>query len=385
MVGIRLIVIMAIVGGLIAYIADHLGSKIGKKRMSVFGLRPKYTSILLTVLSGVMISVLTIGVMTMASESARTALFGMDKLQKELRSLNQEKATAAEALAKAKSEVEKQNAQITDLDKRILESTKENEAIEAKLAEVNSSYEKAQNEVSSLNEAKDTLGKEVASLEKATQALRKGIIDMREGQVYYRAGEIIYAAVLNGGKDHAENEAQVNWLLQHANEAAIQRLGIEHKEGEKLQAIWLPAEVVHKAVAVLDSSKGNLLFRVRTVANIFVGELAICDFEIHENQFIYPEDSLILSENYDLSAHPEQKENLLMRFLAKINHKAVEDGVLPDPLTGKVGTMDASTMLNASNAINKAGEKFVLEAYAKSDITSAGPVQLRLEVKPVNE
>ena len=82
MVGIRLIVIMAIVGALIAYIADKMGSKIGKKKLSVFGLRPKYTSILLTALSGSIIAVLTISVMAIASQSARTALFGMDKLQK---------------------------------------------------------------------------------------------------------------------------------------------------------------------------------------------------------------------------------------------------------------------------------------------------------------
>lgn len=94
MVGIRLIIIMAIVGGLIAYIADKMGSKIGKKRMSIFGLRPKHTSILLTVLSGIVISVLTIIVMAIASQSARTALFGMDKLQKELRQLNKDKVVA---------------------------------------------------------------------------------------------------------------------------------------------------------------------------------------------------------------------------------------------------------------------------------------------------
>ena len=87
MVGIRMIVIMAIVGGLIAYIADNMGSKIGKKRMSVFGLRPKHTSILLTVLSGMLISVLTIGVMAISSESARTALFGMEKIKAELKKL----------------------------------------------------------------------------------------------------------------------------------------------------------------------------------------------------------------------------------------------------------------------------------------------------------
>ena len=98
MVGIRLIIIMAIVGGLIAYLADKMGSKIGKKRMSVFGLRPKHTSILLTVLGGTIIAVLTISVMAIASQSARTALFGMEKIQQELKLLNQEKADTTAAL-----------------------------------------------------------------------------------------------------------------------------------------------------------------------------------------------------------------------------------------------------------------------------------------------
>ena len=106
MVGIRLIIIMAIVGGFIAYLADKMGSKIGKKKMSVFGLRPKHTSILLTVTGGTIIAVLTIGVMAVSSQSARTALFGMDKLQKELKLLNAEKAEATVALDAAKERVE---------------------------------------------------------------------------------------------------------------------------------------------------------------------------------------------------------------------------------------------------------------------------------------
>ena len=96
---------MAIVGGLIAYLADKMGSKIGKKRMSVFGLRPKHTSILLTVLGGTIIAVLTISVMAIASQSARTALFGMEKIQQELKLLNQEKADTTAALEQAKGKV----------------------------------------------------------------------------------------------------------------------------------------------------------------------------------------------------------------------------------------------------------------------------------------
>ena len=110
MVGIRLIIIMAIVGGFIAYLADKMGSKIGKKKMSVFGLRPKHTSILLTVTGGTIIAVLTIGVMAVSSQSARTALFGMDKLQKELKLLNAEKAEATVALDAAKERVEEQKS-----------------------------------------------------------------------------------------------------------------------------------------------------------------------------------------------------------------------------------------------------------------------------------
>ena len=58
---------------------------------------------------------------------------------------------------------------------------------------------------------------------------------------------------------------------------------------------------------------------------------------------------------------------------------------MPDPLTGKVGNMDAATMIETSNAMRRTNGKFTLRAYAKGDITTAGPVRVRLEVLPDNE
>ena len=381
MVGIRLIIIMAIVGGFIAYLADKMGSKIGKKRMSIFGLRPKHTSILLTVTSGTIIAVLTIGVMAVSSQSARTALFGMDKLQRELKLLNAEKAGAAVALDAAKERVEEQNKKISELDAKMQASMRENDAMEAKLAEANSMYSKAQEELTTLTESKAQLTSEIEELEKTTEDLRKGIINMREGQVYYRAGEVVYAGVMRGGLKHDANLAQVNWLLQNANEAALERLGMRQSE-QPLQAIWLSRGAVDNAVRALDKSKGNLFFRVRTVANIIVGELAVCEIEMFENQFIYPDGTLIYSADYDLHADSASHDNLLMGFLTQVNHQAVQAGVLPDPLSGKVGNMDAATMIETSNAIRRTSGAFTIKAYAKGDITTAGPVRLRLEVIP---
>ena len=48
----------------------------------------------------------------------------------------------------------------------------------------------------------------------------------------------------------------------------------------------LVKNVVDNAVARLDKSKGNMLFRIRAVANIIVGELAVCDIEMVDNQLI---------------------------------------------------------------------------------------------------
>lgn len=382
MVGIRLIIIMAIVGGLIAYIADKMGSKIGKKRMSIFGLRPKHTSILLTVLSGIVISVLTIIVMAIASQSARTALFGMDKLQKELRQLNKDKVVAAEALSSAKLQVDEQNKLIGQLDEKIKESTARNSAIEQKLTSMNEKYILAQNEVQALSEARTKLNAEITELEETTKELRKGIISMREGQVFYRTGEVIYAGVMHGGLSHEENIVQVNWLLHSANGAALQRLGMEQNKEQPLQAIWIAQSIVDEAVAMLDQSKGNMFFRIRAVANVIVGELAICDIEVTENQFIYPDDSLIYSEDYDLNGKDISYENVIMSFLYHINVEAVKAGVLPDPLTGKVGNIDAATMIECSNEIRETKGKFTLKAYADGDITTAGPVRVRMEVVP---
>lgn len=380
MVGIRLIVIMAIVGGLIAYIADKMGSKIGKKKMTIFGLRPKYTSILLTVLSGVLISVLSIVTVTISSESARTALFGMDKLQKELKSLNDEKDRAAEALIEASGKVQKQNETIAALDKEIKNSTNAKEKMEFELASMNAKYDSAQEEVKNLSDARVKLTNEISDLEKTTEGLRQGIINMREGQLYYRAGEVVYAAVLRGAMNIEQNKDQVAWLLNNANQAALQRLG-DQMPDKPVQVIWISEEFVTDALNVLNKNKGDYLCRVRTIANIMVGELVVCELEMLQNKLIYNDEEEVMTKTYDFSNGKVNPDMIIMDFLTGVNHKAVAAGVLPDPVTGKVGNLDAEVMVLAANQIKNCNGKFTLTAYTRGKVTTAGPVRIGLRVK----
>ena len=68
MTGWLLILAVLVLGGVLSNLGDRLGSRIGKARLSLFRMRPKKTAVLITVLTGSLISALTLGLMVAVSE-----------------------------------------------------------------------------------------------------------------------------------------------------------------------------------------------------------------------------------------------------------------------------------------------------------------------------
>ena len=66
MYGVTLIAVLGLVGGIIAYIGDRIGMKVGRSRLSLFGLRPKHTSVIVTICTGVIIAGASIAALTIA-------------------------------------------------------------------------------------------------------------------------------------------------------------------------------------------------------------------------------------------------------------------------------------------------------------------------------
>ena len=108
-IGIAMFFVLMLMGGLIAFLGDKIGSKVGKKRMTLFGLRPKYTSIIVTIISGVLISFLTVAVLAVVNENVRVALFGLSKLQAQMANLNQEIIVKNKELDEGKKQLEARN------------------------------------------------------------------------------------------------------------------------------------------------------------------------------------------------------------------------------------------------------------------------------------
>lgn len=400
MTGITLILVLALMGGLIAYLGDKLGSKIGKKRLRLFGLRPHDTSVVMTIVSGMLVAALTITVLTIASKEVRTALFGMKQMRAEIASL-----TATRD--KANEELSAQSAKIEELDQKISEATQAAEqarqqkaAAEAQMkdaqaqmqqaqadlgqlqawyAEASTRLQEAQEQVRQAETARDQLQQDVKSLEDTAKKLREGIVAVREGHVVFRSGEILYSGVLKSGQSEENTQKQLQEFLNQANIQVASRIGVD----PSTPVIWLSREAVENAASNLEKAKGDMYVRLCAAGNILSGEVVVSRLEMVGDKVVYPEDTLILTQSITVDPNSNESDLALMAFLKAVNRAAQADGVIPNPITGDVGAITSTELSNASEKIRSLGGKVVITAKARRDITVAGPVLLDLEIRPV--
>ena len=134
--GLILIAAILVLGGAIASIGDRIGTKVGKARLSLFNLRPRKTAVLVTLLTGSLISGSTLAILFGASEQLRTGVFRLEKIQKNLRN--------------ARKELEQTRTQKTQVENELAQAKSEQATAQAKLDTTNQSLQTA---LSKLSEA----------------------------------------------------------------------------------------------------------------------------------------------------------------------------------------------------------------------------------------
>jgi uncharacterized protein (DUF3084 family) len=90
MAGWVLVVAILILGGVIATVGDRIGTRVGKARLSLFNLRPRKTAVLISILTGSLISGTTLALLFGLSSQLRKGVFEYDATRKKLRDIRSE-------------------------------------------------------------------------------------------------------------------------------------------------------------------------------------------------------------------------------------------------------------------------------------------------------
>jgi len=406
MYGVVLILVLVITGGAIAFIGDRLGTKIGKKKLSIFGLRPRHTSIVITIITGILITTLTFIVLAAASENVRLALFGMEKLNNEmhqaqtnLAQASSDLVTANAAKDKAKADLLVTKENLEELQTKQTELLQRNDQLEAgnKALEVNNEQLLASNRDletakgalqaqnagleqsnTELNENNGKLNAANTTLEERNKTLGEGLQMIREGDIVYQAGEIISSGVIAKGKDKQSVAAEMASLVYLANRNVTEKTGIHKEDG----GIWIYQKEYEQAIETLEKANMDMIVRIVAAGNLVRGEPVRTHVELYPNRTIYHKDEFVFSQKFTLLGKADNEgERTVIAFLKNVNATAVQKGILADPIKGSVGVIGGTQFYDVVNSLVSVHGDILLSAYAAQPTDAEGPLRLRLKVE----
>lgn len=333
-----LIILLLLMSGLIAYLGDQLGTKVGKARISLFRLRPKDTAILISAFTGVVISALTLLILYLTFEDARIILTGLDRIKQEIKTVNEDLA--------------KKNHELAQLEKeKVLLAS----------------------DVSMLREEKDELQKTVEKYRKITRDL----VAVRTGDLIFPTGEILVSVVIPGNQSQSALRESLNQILFNLDKGLKEKGAGNWRQSS--QSFYIPRLQIDNAVKGMSGPKNHVL-RILSASNVVKGEFVPIAFEIREVRTIYNKGNLILRKKISGSGGKPELEQELVLFLKEVNQEAVRKGMLPDN-SGLVGTITTSSMYDVLTKLEQGARPAYLTAIAAKDTANSEALSVELNIE----
>lgn len=304
--------------------------KIGKKRISIFGLRPKYTSTVMTIATGLAVAVLTLAAASYTSDRVRGAFFGANYLDRQISQLT--------------ADLRERQFQLDEMELEVYGARQELERLTAEAA-----------------------------------ALKEGLAEMKGGRVIAFQGELLAQTSLEGNADRRGIDQAISRLVQIAEEKLSLRDGPADPPRPAIDVV-VTAEEREKTERDLLASDTRKVLRLSAPSNVVLGQTVEGVVRIFDSKRVYEKDALLLSHTTDAPISSESAANLLYALLKQINRMAVGNGVLPDPISGTVGNLDSMEFYDAVDRIGETDGAMTVNLFAATDIYTEGPVNIRVEV-----
>lgn len=380
MTGWLLILTLLVLGGVLSNLGDRLGSRVGKARLSLFRLRPRNTAVLITVLTGSLISAISLGLMLLVSERLRTGLFELDQLEERL-------ANSRRLLASSQLELNRAEQGKRDAQQRFEQAQARASKLRQELAPLIAQRNRLEQERSRLNlEVRDRdaeIGRTEAELSQVRKRIAAGaqelkdlesnLIALRRGDVVITSGQILSSAKV--ALERPEQAQQViTALLQQANINAFRR--VLPGQPPDRQILLVPRNDIAKLEELL-AKPGRWVVSILSAANVLRGERQVLAFpDLRPNRPVVKAGEVLASTTVegDLTGLDgiNRRLNLL---LAAAYARAQRQGTLVEGLQ-----FDAASLNQLGRALGErpAGQVVQLEAVVLRDADTPDPIAVEL-------
>ena len=386
MTGWVLLLSLLILGGVLSTLGDRLGSRVGKARLSLFGLRPRQTAVVITVLTGSLISALSLGLMLLVSRQLRVGLFELNDLEARLRSSRSDLKGSRKAQRKARQQLEQARADEVEARKILadaqarageLRSTlkplqDQTRRLEAERRRLSQDVRNRDAEIKRTDDELRAVRERISSGEAELQQLEENLLALRRGDVAISSGQPLATVTLKLERPDQARQV-IDQVLREANLQAFQQ--VLPGQAPDRQIILVPRQDIERLEQAI-RKPGTWVVLLRSAANVLRGERVVYAFpDVRPNVAITIEGE-VLAETALASEEtsPEAIRNRINLLLASTLSEVRRRGSLTQGLQ-----FDANAVNSLARELAaRSGGRVELEAVALRRSETADPVAIEL-------
>lgn len=387
MTGWLLILTLLALGGVLSTLGDRLGSLVGKARLSLLGMRPRRTAVLITVLTGSLISAISLGLMLLVSERLRTGLFELDRLEQRLQTSRSQLSRSNSQLASSRLQVARAEQGKREAQTRFEQAQARASKLRQELAPLLAQRNKLELERSRLSQEVKGRDAEIRRTEAELAQVRRRIsagaqelkdlesnlIALRRGDVVLSSGQTLASAKVTLERPEQAKEV-ITALLQQANLNAFRR--VLPGQPPDRQILLVPKNDISKLEGLL-AKPGSWVVSILSAANVLRGERQVLAFpDLRPNRPVVKAGEVLASTTIegDLTAL-EPVSRRLNLLLAAAYARAQRQGTLVEGLQ-----FDAASFKKLARELSERqpGQVAQLEALAINSASTADPIAVEL-------
>ena len=373
MSGWLLILALLLLGGVLSTLGDRLGTRVGKARLSLMGMRPRNTAVLITVFTGSLISAMSLGFMLLVSERLRVGLFQLDQLEERLKQSRSALQRSTTELATAERERNQARQRAQQLRQELAPLLAQRNRLEREREQLTREVNQRDNEIQRNQGELTRVRQQIATRTQELKGLETNLIALRRGDVVISSGQPLATAKVKLERPEQAQDA-INALLQQANRTAYAR--VLPGETPSRQILLVPRNDITKLEALL-KQPGSWVVSILSAANVLRGERQVLGFpDLRPNRSVVQAGDVLASTTIEADLRdPNQLARRLNLLLAAAYARAQRQGTLVDGLQ-----FDVSRLNQLVQDLSKrpAGDVVQLEAVSLNNADTPDPIAVEL-------